>query len=237
MKVLIDFKNVVMLIVILQSAVKRLKWRHQDTEWANYCDHTNYSPDSFRHKKQLVSELLDKINPQSVWDIGANIGNFSRITSNKGILTISFDISAAVEKNYLECVRNSETNILPLLLDLTNPSPGIGWENQERISIMDRGPADIILALALIHHLAISNNLPLNKIANFFNKICKSLIVEFIPKSDSQIQKLFSTRKDIFHDYTQKSFEYEFSKYFDIRSSLKIKNTERILYLMEKVSN
>ena len=87
--------------------------------------------------------------------------------------------------NYLECVKNDETNILHLLLDLTNPSPGIGWENQERMSLLERNPTDTVFALALIHHLAISNNLPLKKIADFLNKICSSLIIEFIPKSNS----------------------------------------------------
>lgn len=226
------------LIDSLESTVKSLKWRHQSSEWANYYDNTNYSSDAFNHKKQIVSDLIDKITPHSVWDMGANVGVFSRIASNKGIQTISFDSDhVAVEKNYLECVRKGENNILPLFLDLTNPSPGIGWGNQERMPIMDRGPADTVIALALVHHLAISNNLPLNKIVDFFNKICNSLIIEFVPKSDSQVQKLLTTRKDIFPDYTQRSFEYEFCRYFDIQRSLKIKNTERILYLMEKRYN
>jgi len=226
------------LIDSLESAVKKLKWQLQSTEWADYYENINYSSDSFHHKKQIVSQLIDRMKPHIVWDIGANVGIFSRITSNKGILTISFDIDVtAVEENYLECVKEGETNILPLLLDLTNPSPGIGWENQERTSLIDRGPADTVIALALIHHLAISNNLPLNKIADFFNRICESLIIEFVPKSDSQVQRLLSTRKDIFPEYSQIKFEHEFSKHFGIKSSMRIKNTERILYLMEKGYN
>ncbi|MCK4819125.1 SAM-dependent methyltransferase, partial [bacterium] len=141
---------------------------------------------------------------------------------------------ACVEKNYLECIKKGETNILPLLLDLTNPSPGIGWENKERTSLLERGPADAVFALALIHHLAISNNMPLSKIADFFNKICKSLIIEFIPKSDSQVQRLLSTREDIFPDYIQQVFEGKFRKYFTIQNSVKIRDSERTLYLMQK---
>jgi hypothetical protein len=161
---------------------------------------------------------------------------FSRIASDKGIWTISFDLDpVAVEKNYIDCVKKGETNILPLLLDLTNPSPSIGWENQERMSLIERGPVDTTLLLALIHHLAISNNLPLNRCAEFLNNICKhSLIIEFVPKSDSQVQRLLSTRKDIFHEYTQSVFEVEFSKYFTIKDSVRIKNSERTLYLMVK---
>ncbi len=154
------------LIDNLESAINGLKWEPQSTEWANYYEGTNYSSDAFQHKKQLVNEFLDKVNPKKVWDLGANTGHFSRLASDKGIQTISFDISpAAVEKSYLECVEKGETNILPLVLDLTNPSPAIGWENEERMSFLERGPADAVFALALIHHLAISNNLPFGKIA------------------------------------------------------------------------
>ncbi len=219
----------------LESAVRKLRWRPQVTEWANYYEETNYSPEALGRKKQLVSEFLDKINPKKVWDLGANVGMFSRIASAKGIQTVSFDIDpAAVEENYLECVERGETNILPLLLDLTNPSPGIGWQNQERMSILERGGADTVLALALIHHLAISNNLPFEKIADFFSKICHWLVIEFVPKSDSQVQRLLSTREDIFSDYTQQAFESTFGKYFTVQGSVKIKDTQRTLYLMQK---
>jgi len=222
------------LIDNLKSTIKKLKWTPRDTEWADYYQDTNYSWGALHHKKQIVAEFLDKINPKSVWDLGANVGMFSRIASDRGIQTISFDIDpAAVEKNYLECVRKGEANILPLLLDLTNPSPGIGWQNQERMSFIERGPADTIFALALIHHLAISNNLPFDKIASFLSKICNSLIIEFVPKTDSQVQRLLSTREDIFPNYTQQVFEKEFREYFKIQSSVKIRDCKRTLYLME----
>lgn len=219
----------------LESIVKKLQWRPKDTAWAEYYEDTSYSAQAFEEKKRLVAEFLDATNPQTVWDLGANIGLFSRISSDKGIRTISFDMDpAAVERNYLECVGRGETNILPLLLDLTNPSPGIGWVNEERMSVLERGPADIVLALALVHHLAIGNNLPLHKIAEFFNRICTSVIIEFVPKSDSQVQRLLSTREDVFPDYTQREFESTFGKYFRVRSSGKITDTERTLYLMGK---
>ena len=136
--------------------------------------------------------------------------------------------------NYLESVQRGDTHIFPLILDLTNPSSGLGWENEERMSLFERGPADVVLALALIHHLAISNNLPLGRIAGFLNRICKSLIIEFVPKTDSQVQRLLVTREDIFSDYQQEVFENEFMRYFVIQGSVKIRNSERILYLMHK---
>ncbi len=224
------------LIDNLESAVKKLKWKAQDTEWGEYYEDTNYSEKAHQQKKQIIAEFIDNINPEDVWDLGGNVGMFSRIASKKGIRTISFDIDpVAVEKNYLESVEKGETDILPLLLDLTNPSPGIGWENQERMSFIERSPADTVLALALIHHLAISNNLPLNRCAEFFNNVCRnSLIIEYVPKNDSQVQRLLKTREDIFPDYTQREFEKEFSKYFTIQNSIKIIGSERTLYLMIK---
>lgn len=223
------------LIDSLESAVKSLNWRPQETEWADYYEDTNYSPAALDHKKQLVAEFLGKINPKTVWDLGANTGLFSRLASDKGVQTISFDIDpAAVEKNYLECIKKAETNIFPLVLDLTNPSPALGWQSEERMSFLKRGPTNTALALALIHHLAIANNLPLSKIADFFRKICNSLIIEFVPKSDSQAQRLLATREDIFPDYTQQAFEGEFHRYFEIQDSAGLKDSERTLYLMRK---
>jgi len=222
------------LIDSLESAVRKLKWRPKGTEWDDYYEsNNNYILEGINHKKQLVSDFLDRISPKTVWDLGANTGLFSRIASNKGIQTICFDIDpACVEINYLTAVDKEETNILPVLLDLTNPSPGIGWENEERAPFLERGHADAGLALALIHHLVISNNLPLNRIASFFKKICNSLIIEFVPKSDSNVQRLLATRKDIFPNYTQEAFESEFSKLFSIQTSVKIRNSERTLYFM-----
>ena len=135
-------------------------------------------------------------------------------------------------RSYLDCIKNNETNILPLLLDLTNPTPNIGWDNKERSSVTERGPTDVIFALAIIHHLVISNNVPLNRVANFFKKNCKYLIIEFVPKNDSQVQRLLSTRKDIFDQYTQEDFENEFEKYFRIETSFKLKDSDRVLYIM-----
>ncbi len=223
------------LIDSLESAIKKLKWRPKGTEWGNYYEDTNYSSDALRQKKQLVAEFLNETSPKIVWDLGANTGVFSRLASDKGIQTISFDIDpACVEKNYLDSGKNGETNILPLLLDLTNPSPDIGWENRERMSFIERGPVDTVLALALIHHLAISNNLPFDRIAGFFKRICNSLIIEFVPKSDSQVKRLMVVREDVFPDYTQETFETTFKKYFSIKKSVKISGTERTLYLMKK---
>ena len=186
------------LLVSLESAVNGMKWKPQDTEWADYYNDTNYSQKALEQKKQMVDKFLEEIHPKTVWDLGANTGLFSRIASNKGIQTISFDIDpSAVEKNFLESVKNNEVNILPLLLDLSNPSSGLGWANEERMSIFERDNPDTILALALIHHLAITNNLPFEKIAELFSKICNSLIIEFVTKFDDKDLRIKILRRQI----------------------------------------
>jgi len=223
------------LIDSLESAIRKLDWKAKGTEWGDYYEDTNYPAEAIEHKKEIVAKFLDRTRPGIVWDLGANDGLFSRIASDRGLYTISFDIDpVAVQKNYFQSKKNGEENILPLLLDLTNPSSGIGWENNERASLLKRGPAETAFALALIHHLAISNNLPIIKIADFFSQICNWIIIEFVPKDDSQVQRLLSTREDIFPDYTKEAFEAQFGKYFKIESIEEIKSSKRTMYLMKK---
>jgi len=219
----------------LQSSIRKLEWNPEGTEWGNYYEDTNYSSAALEQKKQVVSRFLERRKPEIVWDLGANTGVFSRLAAGAGAYTVAFDLDpAAVEKNYREMIQQKETNLLPLVLDLTNPSPGTGFENAERMSILERGPADTALALALIHHLAISNNVPLERLAAFFSKLCNSLIIEFVPKQDSQVQRLLATREDIFPGYTQENFETEFKKHFGIEEAAPIPGSERTLYLMRK---
>jgi hypothetical protein len=120
-------------------------------------------------------------------------------------------------------------------MDLTNPSARMGWANNETMSLEDRAPADLILALALIHHLAIPNNIPVDRIAKWLSILTKHLIIEFVPKSDPMVQKLLSHREDIFCHYDEKSFESCFSKFFRIVKSSKISNTHRSIYLMQSI--
>jgi len=223
------------LIDSLESAIKSLNYKVKWSQWGNYYSDTNYSVNAFKYKKQIVEKFLKKIKPKMVWDLGANTGVFSRIASNMKIPTISFDSDPeAVEKNYLQLLKDKDINILPLVLDLTNPSPAIGWENKEKESLEQRGPADTVLALALIHHLAISNNLPLNGMAVFFKNICASLIIEFVPKTDSNVRKMLTLRKDIFTGYTEENFVKEFKKLFIIKQSIKITGSDRTLFLMQR---
>ncbi len=223
------------LIESLITSVNKLKPLSKGTEWGDYYQNTNYSQEATERKAGIVTECLNILKPASVWDLGANTGRYSSIASAMGISVVAFDIDPdAVEINYSRCRQQKNTaNELPLLLDLTNPSSAIGWACAERLSILQRGPVDTIMALALVHHLAISNNVPLSKIAKLFRSLCKSLIIEFVPKSDSQVQRILSTRKDVFEEYNKIGFEATFSKYFNITFIFPVKDTHRTIYVME----
>jgi hypothetical protein len=118
-------------------------------------------------------------------------------------------------------------------MDLTNPSPALGWAHEERESLLDRGPADAVMALALVHHLAIANNVPLEEVARFMRRCGRQLIIEFVPKEDSQVKRLLAMREDIFTAYTREGFEQAFSQFFSIRRAESIRDSIRTLYLME----
>ncbi len=224
------------LVESLETTVKKLTWKPAGTEWGDYYEKTNYVNSAFEHKKRLVEEWTAQTKPQTVWDLGGNTGVFSRVAAACGAFVVSFDIDpAAVEQNYRAVRQNKEETLLPLVLDLTNPSPALGWDNAERDSFGARGPADLILALAVIHHLAISNNVPLPRLAEFFAAHGKQLIIEFVPKSDSQVQKLLATREDIFPHYEQAGFEAAFGERFRVVQAEKVRDSERFLYLMERL--
>lgn len=225
--------SVVRLVQNLKSAVRRLSWQPAGTEWADYTSDNNYSDEAARSKRALVVSHLTGSGIRTVWDLGANTGEYSRAAREVASQVISFDLDpAAVERNYRRVRTASETGILPLLLDLTNPSPAQGWAGTERLSLAQRGPADALLALALIHHLAIGHNLPLDRVAGYLSQLGRLLIIEFVPKSDSQVKRLLLSRPDIFPGYTKEGFEAAFQRDYEIKAVNRVADSERWLYCM-----
>ena len=221
----------------LESTTRKLTWKPSGTEWGDYytSSSSHYTGPAFEHKNKLVRQFLERIQPNTTWDLGANTGEFGQLAAEMSCFTVAFDIDpAAVEQNYLMSKKKKEILMLPLLMDFTNPSPALGWHNQERHSLIERAPADALLALALIHHLAISNNVPLPLLAEFFHNLGRWLVIEWVPKEDSQVQKLLASRQDIFSGYHQEGFEAAFVELYKIHEKAAIQDFPRILYLMEK---
>lgn len=222
-------------LLFLKSGIENIKLPDSQTEWSNYYNTFSYSDTSFDQKKKLVNEYLLKSNSKNVLDVGCNEGEFSIIASNHAELVVAVDFDYLVIDKFHRFLKKSNIkNIIPLVIDFSNPTPSIGWINKERQSFYERAKFDTVLALAVIHHLAIGNNVPLQKIAELFYSLCENLIIEFVPKNDSQTQKLLITKKDIFYDYTLANFKNEFQKYFSIVNFQKINESDRVLFLMTR---
>ena len=220
----------------LERTVRKLEWSLPKTAWRDYYEEAgHYSEAATDHKKELVGRFLDEAGGRSVWDLGGNVGVFSRIAADKGRTVVCFDIDpGCVEMNYRKVKQDAETGVLPLLSDLRNPIPALGWANRERAAFAERGPADVAMALALIHHLAIGNNVPLDMVAEFFSELGSRLIIEFVPKSDPMVQTLLANREDIFPNYDRAGFERAFGVYFEIERMEPVKDTDRVMYLLRR---
>jgi len=219
------------------SCVQNQKLKSSDTEWGEYYSDTNYIEDSMRNKEKMVLEFLRAIPTRTsiLHDLGSNNGHFSRVAAKAGFHVISQDIDpVAVEKNYRQAKSDRANNILPLLQDLTNPSNDMGWALTERDSFLRRCEGVVVMALALIHHLAISNNVPLSKQSEFFATFADHLLIEFVPKEDSQVRRLLATREDIFTEYSEDGFERAFKARFNILRKECIEGSHRKLYLLER---
>lgn len=221
------------LIASLENAVNGIRLRPAASEWSGYYRRHSYSEAALASKSAIVDSMLGEIAPHTAWDLGANTGLFSRLAAARGIQTISLEGDAvAVDTAYLANKNAGETRVLSLVLDLANPSPALGWAHEERLSLAQRGPADVALALALIHHLAIAGNVPLDRIAGWLHSLCRHLIIEFVPKGDSQVERLLATREDIFDDYTEDKFVEAFSSCFHIVSRVPVAESSRAIYLL-----
>lgn len=228
---------------ILQSLfgyIKDLKV-HEATEWGNYYDKTNYDSEAFQVKKGLIREWVLELKAKTLIDVGGNDGTFARTVSDQLEHVMVTDIDPnAVEYNYYQTQQNKETNMLPFVCDVLQPAPGIGFNNTERNSLIDRlkdYAPDVTMALALIHHVTLSGNVPFEKSAEFFAKFAGHLIIEFPKREDSWVTSLLVRKREFinhFDFYNQEGFEQGYLQYFEIVKSQPIAGTQRVLYLMKR---
>jgi hypothetical protein len=225
------------LCMSLEKAIRSLGIPEVESVWNNYYQkYCIYSHDAFDQKKRFIVSVIQEKRPSIVWDFGCNIGEFSILAAKYSGLVVAIDSDpSCIERLYQHCRKAQIVNILPLQIDLVNPSAALGWELRERLSMFERGSCDLALVLALIHHLCISSNIPVDYVARFFGRVSKRLIIEFVPKEDPQVQALLSSRKDIFKSYNIEVFESAFKKYFRIIRAEQLVNSKRTLYYMEHV--
>jgi ribosomal protein L11 methylase PrmA len=222
------------LVQSLRDGVGALSWDPEGTEWSDY-DHDIDSDNEYRRAKEdFVRSAIQEHRPDVVWDLGANTGRFSRLAATEGARVVSIDSDpGAVEMHYRRLRNEQERRVTPILVDLLNPTPGCGWAGEEIESLQCRGPADLLLALALVHHLAIGRNVPLTHIAEWLSRITRRLVVEFVPKDDPQAQKLLVSRKDVFQSYDRQSFEDAFRGPFQLLHQASPPSGQRMLYVFE----
>jgi SAM-dependent methyltransferase len=204
--------------------------------WASYTQICNYGSESEKFKKGALREFLAKNKPARVLDLGCNTGDYSAIASECGLEVIAADGDHdAIEVLYRK-VRQIISRINPIILDIANPSPAIGYLNRERSSFLERGEADCVLALALIHHLVVSANFPLAYVAELFTNLAKqSLVLEFVPREDEMFQRLLKFRRDIYQDYSLESCLAAFSKSFRLIAQQPITGSKRTLLFLQRV--
>ncbi len=218
----------------LESFVQKLSPKKIKTTWDNYYSDTILGDDYLHAKTTLVTSFITQVEYNTVIDLGANEGHFSLLfAADKNVIAADADTNA-VNELYLKIKKEGQKNILPLVNDLTSPSAAIGWNNTERESITSRLKADLVLALALVHHIAIANNIPLALIADWLQPMGEYLIIEFVPKTDEKVKLLLQNRKDIFDDYNLENFKTIFTTKYSIVKEEKVGNTDRILFLMKR---
>ena len=218
----------------LRHTVAGLKWK-PTSHWTEYASTTSYSDAATASKGEIVREMLAAVGGSTAWDVGANTGVYSAMAADAGYRVIAWDQDAgSVEAHWLQVRGGSGPRILPLICDLANPSPAIGWALEERASFLDRGEPDVMLALALVHHLAIGNNVPLPGVARLFARMAPRAIVEFVPKDDPMTRRLLAARRDIFEHYSLDGFRAAFGESFRIVREGPIADSGRTIFLLER---
>ena len=215
----------------LQKLISRLRWQAQSSEWSDYTEQHNYSSESEQQKSAFVTQVTETQKPGLVWDLGANTGRYSALVAPHADYVIAADIDhLAVERHYQQLRRSGPPNVLPLVFNLADPSPPLGWRLAERTALEQRGKPDLVLALALIHHLVIGANLPLNQVIEWLAALGADLIIEFVDREDSMVKKLLTNREDLFHDYQQAHFEACLAQRFAAVRSQPLAGGTRTLY-------
>ncbi len=222
------------LIEHLTSTITRLNPApKRPSAWSNYYDETILGKEYLEGKQQLFRRYLQHIEFADALDLGCNDGRFSKILADTGVSVMAVDSDwQCIDKLY----RDHHPHILPLCVDLAHPTPASGFRNAERASFTSRAASDLVAALALVHHLSLGNNIPVQLIADYFSELAKKyVIIEFIPLSDPKAAALVARKQTPTIDYDPEHFESAFNRHFRIERKDPIPGAERILYLLKKI--
>jgi hypothetical protein len=216
----------------MRKLVGRLEWNPPDGVWVAYGERNSYSDDDAERKDEFVREVATSREWPLVWDIGANNGRYSRIAAEGAQTVLAVDADQGpVELLYRTLRDEGDETILPLTMNLADPSPGLGWRGLERKSLPERGKPDLVLALALIHHVAIAANVPVKEFVDWLASLGCSLVIEFPTREDPMVKKLLAPKRDGLHpDYELGFFERCLNDAFEVERSERLASDTRILY-------
>jgi SAM-dependent methyltransferase len=219
------------LVDSLRRTVDGLRRPSRRSDWSDYETTCSYTTAARDQKAAAVQRFLEGARPALMLDLGANTGWFSRLGTAAGAYVVSIDGDPeVVEASYARAAAAGDRRLLPLVMDLANPSPGLGWDGRERRALADRGPADAVMALALVHHLAIAGNVPLPMVASWLARLGSRALVEFVPKDDPQSRRLLAVREDVFDRYDRTSLEEALRCHFTIEWAAPLSESGRVLY-------
>jgi hypothetical protein len=218
----------------LRKLVSKLSWKAGDTAWTNYRHQNTYSDADAERKAAFVREAAATAKPSLTWDMGCNDGAYSRIAAEHCDYVVAFDYDAAtIEALYRSLGSDGERKILPLVSNLADPSPGLGWRGLERRTLEDRGTPDLVLALALVHHVSITANVPLVEFLDWLRGLGAAMVIEFPKRDDPMVRRLLSGKRDGSNaDYELETFERLLAQRFDVDRQEQLPSGSRVLYLV-----
>jgi hypothetical protein len=216
----------------MTKLVRQLRSRGGASAWADYRSTCTYDDDESGQKEAFVRRVVGTASRRLVWDLGCNDGRYSRIAADDAGLVLAIDSDRhVVDALYATLRDEGERRILPLVVDLANPSPAIGWSNAERGTLVDRGRPDLVLGLALVHHLSISGNVPLREVVRWLRSLQCELVVEFPDRGDPMVERLLGAKRTEAHpDYSRETFEALLGSNFRIAASQGLSEGTRTLY-------
>jgi len=215
----------------LRKLVRRLEWSPPASTWSDYATCNSYDDESSRAKEAFIQRIASSRERGLVWDLGCNTGTFSKLVARHAAHVVAIDSDhASIEALYSELKAAGNRNILPLVGDVADLSPALGWRGVERRAFTDRGRPDLVLCLALVHHLAITSNIPLADVVGWLSESGAELVVEFPMPDDPMVQRLLHSRDQAYDDYSLVSFESALATHFDVRERLLLPSRQRSLY-------
>jgi ribosomal protein L11 methylase PrmA len=214
----------------LRKLVARLEPASTESTWSGYGTNNTYSDEESRRKAEAVATTARALQPRLVWDLGCNDGRYSRIAAEHAAYTLAIDADhTTMDGVYRSLAGEGIRSILPLVVDIADPSPALGWRNFERKTLAERGRPELTLCLALVHHLAITRNIPLRSFLEWLRSLDSAVLVEFPAPEDPMVRRLLEAKRTGTHDdYERGTFERLLSELFTIETATSLSSTRMV---------